>query len=179
MEDLLWYCDNCDAHLNKQSGFNAKEEFWVCDECGFVNDVTEDNVFTEEELELAGKSYVTCPICYAHMEHDLFDDDRFTCPDCGLAGVFDYNEELLVPDDLPDLIVKRYKVRFIYSNGASEEDDVVFENYEDAENYALDLVSSDATGAEVLHLSDPFEYDGVVQHVEYEIIEFEEIEDIQ
>ena len=50
-----WYCDNCDAHLNNQSGFTAAFGSWKCSECGYVNDVTEDNILTGDEEEFQRK----------------------------------------------------------------------------------------------------------------------------
>lgn len=39
-----WYCDGCGAHLNEQDGFNTHSRTWRCRECGFENDVTENNL---------------------------------------------------------------------------------------------------------------------------------------
>ena len=39
-----WYCDKCGTFMNSQSGFSVTNGTWVCTECGFVNDVTEDNI---------------------------------------------------------------------------------------------------------------------------------------
>ena len=37
--DCDWYCDECDAHLNKQAGFNVYSGSWTCNECGYVTGV--------------------------------------------------------------------------------------------------------------------------------------------
>ena len=42
-----WYCDNCDAHLNSQFGFTAGST-WTCSECGYLNDVSEDNIISSQ-----------------------------------------------------------------------------------------------------------------------------------
>lgn len=39
-----WYCDECDAYLNSQSGFNPYDDRWICTECGHDNDITKNNV---------------------------------------------------------------------------------------------------------------------------------------
>lgn len=39
-----WYCDNCDAYMNSQSGFTTSSDEWTCTECGTVNDVSIDNI---------------------------------------------------------------------------------------------------------------------------------------
>lgn len=38
-----WRCDNCGAELNGQRGFRAGST-WTCKECGYLNDVSSDNV---------------------------------------------------------------------------------------------------------------------------------------
>ena len=84
-----WYCDNCDAHLNNQPGFNTSSGSWECLECGWDNDVTEENILSGEEESFARMAYVVCPHCYAHMKTD--DCDYFECPDCGCSGYYDYD----------------------------------------------------------------------------------------
>ena len=39
-----WYCDGCHSVLNEQDGFNTCSGRWVCTECGYDNDVPEDNL---------------------------------------------------------------------------------------------------------------------------------------
>jgi hypothetical protein len=39
-----WRCDNCDAYMNNQPGFSAIGGTWICAECGFPNDVTQNNI---------------------------------------------------------------------------------------------------------------------------------------
>lgn len=46
-EDTYWYCDKCNALLNKQRDFNDKIGFWHCSECGFKNDVSEDSIIKD------------------------------------------------------------------------------------------------------------------------------------
>ncbi|MBP3808687.1 MAG: hypothetical protein ILA13_09925 [Eubacterium sp.] len=41
---VFWFCDDCEAYLNIQKGFNEKTGKWRCTECGYVSDVTEDNI---------------------------------------------------------------------------------------------------------------------------------------
>lgn len=42
--DIDWYCDECDAYLNSQRGFNPYADTWVCKKCGYENDLSEDNI---------------------------------------------------------------------------------------------------------------------------------------
>ena len=39
-----WYCDECDAYLNSQSGFNPYDDSWTCTECGYENSLTKDDL---------------------------------------------------------------------------------------------------------------------------------------
>ena len=41
---VLWFCDKCDAYMNIQSGFSTYSGSWKCKNCGYDNDVTEDNI---------------------------------------------------------------------------------------------------------------------------------------
>ncbi len=62
--------------------------------------------------------------------------------------------------------MSKYRVLF---NGELE--DEVFDTEEDAEEYALYLCSCTKEGAEILHMSNPGDYDGDDYETEYEIIE--------
>lgn len=42
--DCDWYCDYCHVYMNVQPGFSVERGKWVCENCGFVNDVTQDNI---------------------------------------------------------------------------------------------------------------------------------------
>ena len=41
---VFWFCDECEAFLNVQDGFDVKNGEWKCSECGAVNDVSEGNI---------------------------------------------------------------------------------------------------------------------------------------
>lgn len=70
--DCDWYCDDCGAFMNEQSGFTTASDIWTCSECGSTNDVSEDNiVFDDEEEEF-----------YA-LQDDTFYDDEDDDDDCG------------------------------------------------------------------------------------------------
>jgi serine/threonine protein kinase len=43
-EMVIWLCDECETYLNIQEGFNTEKGIWKCTECGFENDVTDDNI---------------------------------------------------------------------------------------------------------------------------------------
>ena len=68
-----------------------------------------------------------------------------------------------------DFIMTKYKV-FI----ADELQDEVFDTEEEAEEYAMYLASCAREGAEILHMSNPGDYDEDDYDDEYEIVEVEE-----
>ena len=39
-----WSCDGCATLMNGQPGFTASNGVWTCTECGYVNDVTSNNI---------------------------------------------------------------------------------------------------------------------------------------
>ena len=50
VKTVFWFCDNCDTFLNVQSGFNVDSGRWKCTNCGYDNDVTEDNILLIENV---------------------------------------------------------------------------------------------------------------------------------
>ena len=95
-KDCDWYCDDCDAHLNNQAGFNTLSGSWTCTKCGWVNDVTENNILSGDEEEFVRDVYIVCPDCGAHMTTD--DYEHYECPDCDCSGRFDYDADILIKD---------------------------------------------------------------------------------
>ena len=65
--------------------------------------------------------------------------------------------------------MSKYKVIF-----NDEEMDAVFDTEEEAEEYALYLSSCAREGAEILHMSNPGDYDEDDYDAEYEIVEEED-----
>lgn len=63
----------------------------------------------------------------------------------------------------------KYKVLF-----NDELEDEVFDTQEEAEEHALYLVSCTQLGAEILHMSNPGDYDEDDYEADYEIIEIDE-----
>lgn len=55
-----------------------------------------------------------------------------------------------------------------------EEEDTLFETEEIAEEYALYLSSCSELGAEILHMSNPGDYDEDDYDVDYEIVEVDD-----
>ncbi|MBQ8038272.1 MAG: hypothetical protein IJ274_00105 [Lachnospiraceae bacterium] len=65
--------------------------------------------------------------------------------------------------------MSKYKVWF-----NDEEMDAVFDTEDEAEEYALYLCSCAREGAEILHMSNPGDYDEDDYDEDYEIVEVEE-----
>lgn len=40
----FWFCDECERFLNVQPGFTEKTGKWRCISCGFLNDVSPQNL---------------------------------------------------------------------------------------------------------------------------------------
>lgn len=41
---VAWYCDDCDAYLTGQVGFDDHNHVWKCTQCGQDNDISPSNV---------------------------------------------------------------------------------------------------------------------------------------
>lgn len=39
-----WYCDNCNAYLNDQDGFERNDGKWVCKKCGHENIISKEHI---------------------------------------------------------------------------------------------------------------------------------------
>lgn len=48
---IKWFCDNCEKHMNDQTGFNTKTGRWICTSCGYENDVTAEYVGKGNKLK--------------------------------------------------------------------------------------------------------------------------------
>lgn len=46
---IEWYCDRCDANLNKQQGFDDHKYIWKCTKCGHKNSISRDNILYNTE----------------------------------------------------------------------------------------------------------------------------------
>ncbi len=43
-KDCNWTCDNCGTYMNSQPGFTTITDEWKCKKCGFINDVSVNNI---------------------------------------------------------------------------------------------------------------------------------------
>ena len=44
-----WFCDGCGEQMNDQPGFTTDSGEWICTECGYPNDVTDDNIIWDDD----------------------------------------------------------------------------------------------------------------------------------
>lgn len=51
--DVDWYCDQCDASLNEQRGFDDQRDAWRCKNCGHTNSISADQILSEEAVARA------------------------------------------------------------------------------------------------------------------------------
>ena len=66
---VFWFCDGCNTYLNAQQGFDRKGTTWVCNRCGFNNDITFANVKGE------------CKDCGTLLDNP----DATICPKCKMV----------------------------------------------------------------------------------------------
>lgn len=98
-DDTTWYCDGCDAELNRQIGFNTTTGTWVCTKCSYINDVTDANVLSKEEADLQESFQTKCPFCGGHMcIGQGYAKTTYVCEECGQEACYDDDSGLLVVD---------------------------------------------------------------------------------
>lgn len=94
-----WYCDGCHSVLNEQDGFNTYSGRWTCTECGYDNDVSEDNLYSSEEEYQEAMGIPRCPSCGGMVQGDSPDATYwFNCTSCGERFYLDCGE-LVSPFD--------------------------------------------------------------------------------
>ena len=73
-----WYCDQCNAYLNDQSGFTEDRGTWTCTECGYENSITANDIIWEgdESGDESGDNY-------DFYEDDDYDEVPEGCRACG------------------------------------------------------------------------------------------------
>ena len=88
LSKIEWHCDNCDALLNDQDGFDADCGTWKCEECGhenlideseiiWVNNDDDDEDEDDDDEDAVPKGCAACggpyPLCKDGCP--IFDDD--------------------------------------------------------------------------------------------------------
>ena len=70
VEDCEWYCDECDACLNDQDGFDYDCGSWKCTECGHYNEISDDNIIDDDADNLPSSVSFSCDV---DDEYDIED----------------------------------------------------------------------------------------------------------
>ncbi|WP_156337151.1 hypothetical protein [Paenibacillus dakarensis] len=104
-KDCDWFCDNCSVYMNNQPGFTTSSDEWTCTECGYVNDVSEDNIIDEDDNQGCSEGYsdgFTCINCQQSLRGGSRtlpweDDDNaeayIICPHCGCKNIENGDED--------------------------------------------------------------------------------------
>ena len=87
--DVVWCCDNCGAILNSQSGFSDYLDSWTCEECGYLNSISDDEIYESEEDWRKNKKESN----NISSENDISDDSSFYSDEDGRCNLFDCDEE--------------------------------------------------------------------------------------
>ena len=82
-DDIDWYCDSCNAYLNNQSGFSSNCGSWECKKCGYINDIKEENIISEDEVDFFGNPQ--CPDCGGNLARMTYSGsfNKLQCESCG------------------------------------------------------------------------------------------------
>jgi DNA-directed RNA polymerase subunit RPC12/RpoP len=70
--------------LNNQEGFTTETDTWICKECGYLNDMSKENVYSSEEEYQEAMGIPRCPSCGGDVRGDAPDATHwFNCNICG------------------------------------------------------------------------------------------------
>lgn len=119
-DEIDWYCDSCDAYLNRQSGFTTITGSWVCSKCGYENDVTDNNILSEEDAENELSMQQECPKCGGHLARS-YGIDEWECEDCGCISKDDGYGNLYYDDESNESL-SAYDAALIWVSNGKDED---------------------------------------------------------
>lgn len=95
-DNTVWYCDGCDAELNRQEGFNTLTGTWICEKCKYPNDVTNNNILSASDIDFQESFQTECPNCGGHMcIGQDYAKTVYVCEDCGKEAWYDDDSGLL------------------------------------------------------------------------------------
>ncbi|MBQ1811982.1 MAG: hypothetical protein II009_05085, partial [Erysipelotrichaceae bacterium] len=167
-------CYFCTADLNNQNGFTKENGTWTCIYCG-----RENNLLTKRDIALQkakekwkkakpyvlaaaaiGVGIVAAAVAKNSMEFDSDDNDTYN------------NNCDSYEDDEVKEKPKQYRVR-IFDGDEYEDDEEVFDSEEAAEEYGLYLSGCNDLSAEIMHMSNPGDYDDEPDDFEWSVVEVE------
>ena len=85
-KDVTWFCDECDAELNRQSGFDDIHKTWTCQNCGHINYIDDDNIVDDAMARAINyiASVCCCKVCVGHHRKEVINGLYYcVCEDCG------------------------------------------------------------------------------------------------
>ena len=185
----FWFCDECSSYLNNQEGFDKTASRHICRVCGYENDTTFTNVkgiWSDCGAIVPDADSTLCEGCRNARKEKA---NTWLSTASKVAGAVvavaraiyaasraseSKNEDAtdsLESTSKNEAIKKKAKYKIIFDG---EEQDEIFDTEKAAEEYALYLCSCTQTGAEILHLSNPGDYDyeeNTFENPGYEIVE--------
>jgi DNA-directed RNA polymerase subunit M/transcription elongation factor TFIIS len=109
--DVRWYCDKCDASLDRQAEFDDHLEVWECRKCGHENKISTDEIYgTKYEYSIKSK----LPECGVH-------EGKLVTPFGRVLLLFDGSQidyratEIELDEHCPD-VNGRYKIEYYYTS---------------------------------------------------------------
>ena len=82
-----WHCDNCRVYMNSQPGFTTVSDKWTCAECGYENDVSENNI-----VEMIYNEYGHGSYKYEDNEYED-DEENISVYDAALIWISNGKDE--------------------------------------------------------------------------------------
>lgn len=85
-KEVKWFCDECDAELDRQPGFSDSCFSWTCTNCGCVNMIDEEHILDDEMADRVAfiESIVCCEECGGHNRKEMINGSYYwMCEDCG------------------------------------------------------------------------------------------------
>ena len=160
---VFWFCDECNAYLNIQEGFNRHCEKFVCQKCGHENDLTSENI--KGMCEECGKI--------------LPDPDAHLCVDCKIKRKKARREKVgSILSGLFVLGVATATTVWSEIHNDDDDDDDVDDDCDEDESYNYDYVTEDwlktASEEELYDTSEKIEDD--LNEMDYDSDEYLELD---
>ena len=155
---MFWFCDECDAYLNIQEGFDRTATKHICTKCGYENDTTFNNIKG------------VCVDC----GRTISDPEQTLCANCKIARKEKAKERLKTAAKVVGVAATGVGVAYLASQATDDDStdtgydplhggdggsDMIFDY---VDSYWLDTASEDelrATSSEMESLLDELDYD--------------------
>ena len=98
LDDCDWHCDNCNAPLDDQDGFDPYCGTWECEECGHINQINQDNIIMDLPSSIGGITFMAS----SNSElRDQISDYLYSTFGCN-ASDFDFDTDEPLEDEEVD-----------------------------------------------------------------------------